>query len=548
MTHIGLRTHYSFMIKVAAAMAVVGLGDLLFFQWDFAGGYLGLFGLAMLFAMVMARRALWHDWRALLAVAAAALYCGAMIFDASFLAWLLFLIAATMAALLPASGRFDDGWRWFQRLFLHGLRAPFAPIIDAAKVLKVRRARATHRSTLQSILPIVMLPLIGSIIIIALFAAANPVIAQFFTQLRLPTLSGEMVGRMIMWSILFIAAWSLIRPRLARRILPTFDGTGDLKLAGVSVQSVRLSLILFNLLFAIQNAMDVAYLSGVMPMPSGVTLADYAHRGAYPLIVTALLAAAFVLVTLRPGSSTAAVPMIRNLVVVWIVQNLMLVVSSMVRTWGYIEAYSLTVLRISALLWMALVGVGLILIGWRLLRGKSAGWLINTNLAAAAAILSIVCFVDLGEVAARWNVRHAREVGGTGAAMDLCYLNHLGGSAIGPLIELEQRPDLHPAFRTRVQWVRQDLQHQLRSEIAYAWTIRRESRLAMARQWDAAMPNYPKPIGARSCDGTLLPPPPTLPAEMAPAPSTTAINPSQAPLPASAPNNRGSALTEVPSQ
>ena len=35
---------------------------------------------------------------------------------------------------------------------------------------------------------------------------------------------------------------------------------------------------------------------------------DYVHQGAYPLIVTALLAALFVLVTLRPGSDTASRP------------------------------------------------------------------------------------------------------------------------------------------------------------------------------------------------------------------------------------------------
>ena len=37
-----------------------------------------------------------------------------------------------------------------------------------------------------------------------------------------------------------------------------------------------------------------------------MTYAAYAHRGAYPLIVTALIAAGFVLAALRPGSATSA--------------------------------------------------------------------------------------------------------------------------------------------------------------------------------------------------------------------------------------------------
>jgi hypothetical protein len=41
-----------------------------------------------------------------------------------------------------------------------------------------------------------------------------------------------------------------------------------------------------------------------------MTLAEYAHRGAYPLIVTALLAALFVLIAFRQGSETAGQPLV----------------------------------------------------------------------------------------------------------------------------------------------------------------------------------------------------------------------------------------------
>ena len=90
----------------------------------------------------------------------------------------------------------------------------------------------------------------------------------------------------------------------------------------------------------------------------------------------------------------------------------------------YVEAYSLTVLRIAALIWMALVAVGLALICYRLLRGKSGAWLINANLLAAALVLAGCTAANLGGIAADWNVRHAREAGGHGAAID-------GGSSSG---------------------------------------------------------------------------------------------------------------------
>src|SRR5581483_6319539 len=103
-------------------------------------------------------------------------------------------------------------------------------------------------------------------------------------------------------------------------------------LPGVNALSVTLSLILFNALFAVENGLDLAFLWSGAPLPHGVTLAAYAHRGAYPLIVTALLAAGFVLLTARPDSELAKRPLIRRLVVAWILQNVFLVLSSVLRT------------------------------------------------------------------------------------------------------------------------------------------------------------------------------------------------------------------------
>jgi hypothetical protein len=278
-------------------------------------------------------------------------------------------------------------------------------------------------------------------------------------------------------------------------------------LSGVSVASVTLSLILFNLLFAAQNLMDAVWLWGWAPMPQGMTMADYAHRGAYPLIATALLAALFVLVTLRSGSDTARTPVIRRLVMLWIGQNIILVASSMLRTADYIEAYSLTRLRIAALLWMALVAFGLAAICWRLLRGHSAAWLINVNLAAAGLVLGAVCFIDLGEVTARWNVRHAREVSGRGVALDLCYMSDLGESALLPLLTLEQRADLRPAFRERVRVTDMWLLDRLEANQANGWTLLGQRRLARAREMMAQIGPMALAPGDRACDGSLIPPP-----------------------------------------
>ena len=495
-----------FVWLTAAAASLVALGDLIFWQYDRHGGQFGFYLMALMLMAVAVRPAMWRDGRAMSAAAAAMLFAAAIAIDPGWLAFLLFMTASAMAVLLPATGRFDDGWRWFQRLLLHGLRTPLALLLDLMRVLRVRRRRKRGGFSLPRGLAVFALPVAGSAVILMLFASANPVLDRFLSGLTEFELSLLSIARAILWCGLLLLVWPLLHPRPRQRLLGTFDGSGDLPLPGVSVASVTLSLVAFNLLFALQNAMDIAYLGGLLPMPEGITLAEYAHRGAYPLIATALLAALFVLVTLRPGSTTAAVPSIRGLVVLWIAQNLVLVGSSILRTIDYVEAYSLTEFRMAALAWMALVGLGLVFTCWRMLAGRSAGWLINVNLAAAGLVLTAFSLTDTAAIAANWNVRHAREAGGRGAELDLCYLNGLGGPALAALIELEQRPDLRRDFRERLQSVRSEVHHRLQQEIAEGgWSLRAARRLASA---DAAALPKPVPLkpGARGCDGAVIPP------------------------------------------
>lgn len=498
-----------FVWSVVAAISAVTAGDVLFYQHGAYGGQTG-FAMALLLLLAIAcRPAIWRDRRAWVAGIAAFVFAMQMVRDPGPLPWMLYWIAAGMTVLLPATGAFDDGWRWFQRLFAHALRSIVAPLIDLFRWRRARRTRSGRRFSLSDSLHGIALPVIGSGIILLLFVSANPVLAQWIDRLTGPGVWDLDVARILIWITVLVAAWSLLHPRPIQPIVGTFDGSGDLALPGVTVASVRRSLIAFNLLFAVQNAMDIAYLSGWVPMPAGITLAEYAHRGAYPLIATALLAALFVLVTLRPGSGTAAIPAIRRLVGLWIAQNLILVASSIVRTVDYVEAYSLTGLRLAALAWMALVGCGLAFILWRLLKGRSAGWLINANLAAAGLVLSGFALTDSAAFVASWNARHAQDVGGRGAALDLCYLHMLGDSALPALIELEQRRDIDPALRDRVRYVRNSVLFVLDHRLGNGgWTWQGERQLAAAQ---AAFPDLPAtlpmPGGDRRCDGRLKPPP-----------------------------------------
>jgi hypothetical protein len=200
-----------------------------------------------------------------------------------------------------------------------------------------------------------------------------------------------------------------------------------------SADTILRSLILFNLLFSVQTLLDAIYLWGNAALPGGISYADYAHRGAYPLIATALLAAGFVLAAMRPGGAAAKSVVIRPLVYLWTGQNVLLVISSMLRLYRYVEIYMLTGWRIAALVWMLLVAIGLVLIVARIVLGQTNGWLVQMNLISLTATLYLCALTNFPAITADYNVSHSKEALGKGVNLDTNYLYELGPQALPAL-------------------------------------------------------------------------------------------------------------------
>jgi hypothetical protein len=497
------QANFTFLGKAAAVLLLVVAADILFFTQRLPAP-LGLFAMlwALLFAVTVP--ALRGSRAAIIAITAALFYGFILFDDPNPVAALLFLAAIGLAALLPRVKSFGNTLAWFPRLALHGVSSPFAPIADFLRLQRAGRRRRRFRRT--SAIALLAIPIGGSILFLSLFSAANPMIAQALQFIQLPDFGFDLFLRMLLWAGIIVLTWSTFRPRAFVARVFSAMAQPEVPLPNMPTATLKLSLIAFNAVFAIQNLLDIVFLWSGARLPEGMTLAQYAHRGAYPLILTALLAALFVLIAFRQGSETAERPLVRRLVMLWIAQNLLLVASSILRTLDYIDVFTLTQLRIAALAWMLLVAIGLGLIWWRIVQNKSSRWLINANAASAALMLSLLCAVDTGAVAAGWNVTHAREVGGRGAPLDLCYLRKLGSSAMVPLAELEARTS-DPELQERVSFVRrvnmEDLQN---SQLHNAdWSWRGARRLAEAKRIIAPL-KRPRPTGEnRGCDGRIKP-------------------------------------------
>jgi hypothetical protein len=417
---------------VFAAVGLTALSDFLLFDGQY-GLSLVLIGLAVsLIALIINR-----DCSRPRLIAGAVIYTLALLpilENISVLSVCVFLTLSAVGTLIISDALrvnvFDSLWR-LARFFL---TLPARSAIDIVRWRKI--AKAVGAPVLRfAMLGVWIMPLVIGLVFLALFEDANPIIAAFIAKIDLWYLLQFLnFDRLLFWALMFVLIWPFLKARLperkAKKIAVEVKPEGEAAApTGETLESILFgpaailrSLLVFNGLFALQTLLDATYLIGGAALPEGMTYATYAHRGAYPLIITALLAAGFVLVALREGSAARDNKLIRGLVYIWVAQNVVLVLSSVLRLDLYVSTYGLTYLRVAAFIWMGLVAFGLLSIMWRISKNKSAEWLVGLNLVASAAMLYACCFVNFGSLIAHKNI--------DGGQRDFQYIAEIGAPAL----------------------------------------------------------------------------------------------------------------------
>src|SRR6195952_803716 len=284
------------------------------------------------------------------------------------------------------------------------------------------------------------IPVVLGSVFAFLFVSANPLLEKWIRLVN-PGAAGSYLsfGRVLFWVVALSIVWPFLHVWWRSKIDVTSDGpetavpeqevpTSSLDFFGTA--TILRSLVLFNLLFAVQTVLDMVYLWGNVALPSDISYASDAHRGAYPLIITALLAAGFVLIAMKPGAAAERSKVIRPLVYLWVAQNVLLVVSSILRLDLYVQIYLLTWWRIAAFIWMLIVAFGLLLIVARIWLNRSNEGLVRANLLTLTATLYVCSLINFAGIIADYNVSHSREVSGQGVAVDMNYLMTLGPQAL----------------------------------------------------------------------------------------------------------------------
>jgi len=255
-----------------------------------------------------------------------------------------------------------------------------------------------------------LLPLLASGIFLLLFIGANPVFERWLDQATRIDVRLADPLRIMFWALTAFAVYPFVAfIKLAKtfKSKPTRHFAVHKLVDGfINARSITISLCLFNAMFLTQNATDIAFLWGGVSLPEGLTYAQYAQQGAYPLMATSVLAGMFVLISRK---FIASAPLLNLLLLVWILQNIFLVSSAFTRLGLYVDVYGLTYLRVRAGIGMGLVVVGMGLLAWQIWFEKSNSWATTVFAGVCAATIYSGCFVNFGYMIARENLKREAE-------------------------------------------------------------------------------------------------------------------------------------------
>lgn len=377
-----------------------------------------------------------------------------------------------------------------------GLRAFFEPVSDFIKQRMLAREGGKAWGTPAWVV-------IGPAAIVLIFAAliipANLAVAEWvksFANWVGEVFENLTFARVFLWAMVGLQAYGLMRFRVSRRAIAASAAEPDAQPRRGGVNELHAAILTFvglNALFVVANAADAAYLWFSFKLPAGLTYSEFAHRGAYRLIVAVVLSALVIAGFFRRSAPQSWHAAARALGYLFIAQNVVVLLGAARRLELYVDVYGLTRFRVAAFLWILLVLAGFALILVKLARNRSFVWLLRVNTVTAAALLAAVSLLDLNGFIAEWNLaRHER---GTLVKTDVDYLRSLGPSALPALARLSGDSNTEIAGEAEAAYRQVLADAKTRLEHWQSWTYR--VRQAMVKSQVRYVPGNGRTLPSR---------------------------------------------------
>ncbi len=304
-------------------------------------------------------------------------------------------------------------------VLLQGVLA--VPVTFRNLTASAKRTRMTRHS---SYLSFVAVPLVTVAVLLFIYYQSSTFFASSFDHL-IDSL-GRVVGLRYMGSVPFFIGGALI-PVLflvKERLIPSEQtlgmnlirkragNKGPAHLSRFILRKKQVAIALFlllNMMIAWLNWLDIRHYWFGFNWDGGY-LKEMVHEGANLLIIAILISIAISLYYLNSnivflGSNR----LVHGTILLWLLQNMIMIVSVGIRNMHYIHYFALAYKRIFVFFFLAACTVGLASIIYQIYRRRSSGFLLSVNAVSVYVLLVLAGCFNWDGIIARYNFSHARE-------------------------------------------------------------------------------------------------------------------------------------------
>ncbi len=263
----------------------------------------------------------------------------------------------------------------------------------------------------------VLLPVLVLLVFAAVYSGSNPLFSWFLQDL----------GSYISWEFISFAIFGLFVTyfffhQYVFGELIAFDSrAGNVILArneqehtifGTTIHefsAAKLTFILLNLLLLVVNFIDIAFI--ISPNKEIIDYSHYIHQGINASIFSVLMAILVVLYFFRGNLNFIAENRgLKTLALLWLVLNIVLLLTCFHKNFSYIDAHGLTPKRIGVYAYLLVTCIGLLLTWLKIVQRKSNLFLVRSNFWSLFILLSLSTTIHWNQIIFDHNIKYHPEL------------------------------------------------------------------------------------------------------------------------------------------
>ena len=276
-----------------------------------------------------------------------------------------------------------------------------------------------NRWSMRKLLYFVILPIIILLIFFFLYISSSSAFYNAFVPFF------QFISKLNISLILFFILGIIVANVLIAKTNPTSIYQNDIsssdnlirqrkkylypfKKDGLSVQNKAgiILLSLLNVLILVFNCVDITTIWFGFSW-EGDMLKEFVHQGTWVLVFSVIISAAIALYFFNGNLNFFSKNKpLKILTITWILQNLVMMFSVIIRNYWYINYFGLAYKRIAVIFFLILVAFGLLTIIWKIVRVKSSYFLLRVNGISLLLALVFSSFFNWDMLIAKYNFKH----------------------------------------------------------------------------------------------------------------------------------------------